>query len=72
MELDIKKAFLSPFSDKRWYLKLIFPCAAMILILVFFDPRLMRHFPEIVAWVLAIALLPATFFLHRIFCTIYT
>lgn len=25
MDLDIKKAFLSPFSEKRWYMKLIFP-----------------------------------------------
>lgn len=25
MELNIKKAFLSPFSDEKWYLKLIFP-----------------------------------------------
>lgn len=25
MELNIKKAFLSPFSDEKWYIKLIFP-----------------------------------------------
>lgn len=27
MELDIKKAFLSPFSDTEWYINLIFPFA---------------------------------------------
>ncbi|MDD3436530.1 MAG: hypothetical protein PHC64_05185, partial [Candidatus Gastranaerophilales bacterium] len=25
MDLDIKKAIASPFSEKRWYIKLIFP-----------------------------------------------
>lgn len=25
MQLDIKKAFLAPFSEEKWYLKLIFP-----------------------------------------------
>lgn len=25
MQLDIKKSFLSPFSEEKWYLKLIFP-----------------------------------------------
>lgn len=27
MELNIKKAFLSPFSEEKWYIKLIFPVA---------------------------------------------
>lgn len=31
MELDIKKAFLSPFSEEKWYLKLIFPVAVAAL-----------------------------------------
>lgn len=32
MQLDIKKAFLSPFSDKKWYQKLIFPIFMTFLI----------------------------------------
>lgn len=31
MELNIKKAFLSPFSEEKWYLKLIFPIAVAAL-----------------------------------------
>lgn len=31
MELDIKKVFKSPFSEEKWYMKLIFPFIVMIL-----------------------------------------
>ncbi len=32
MNLDIKKAFLSPFSERKWYVKLIFPIIMTFLI----------------------------------------
>lgn len=34
MELNIKKAFYSPFSDEKWYLKLIFPSIMAIFSLI--------------------------------------
>lgn len=45
MELNIKKAFLSPFSEEKWYLKLIFPTimAAFALIYNFLSKE---HKPE--------------------------
>lgn len=69
MELDIKKAFLSPFSEKRWYIKLIFPCTTMILILILLDPPLMRTIliPDIAVWIIAIACIPALVFLLGFF-----
>lgn len=39
MDLDIKRAFLSPFSEKRWYVKLIFPVIMSTCGLVF-NPNL--------------------------------
>lgn len=35
MELNIKKAFLAPFSDEKWYIKLIFPSIMAIFSLIF-------------------------------------
>lgn len=34
MQLDIKKAFLSPFSEEKWYIKLIFPAFMAIFSLI--------------------------------------
>ena len=34
MQLDIKKAFLSPFSEEKWYIKLIFPSFMAIFSLI--------------------------------------
>lgn len=51
MELDIKKAFLSPFSDKRWHLKLIFPCVTMTILLIIFDSLI--NVSEIVGYIIA-------------------
>lgn len=39
MELDIKKAFRSPFSDKKWYVKLIFPYI-MTIVSFIYNPSL--------------------------------
>lgn len=39
MELNIKKAFLSPFSEKQWYIKWIFPIIVSACFLVF-NPNL--------------------------------
>lgn len=46
MELNIKKALLSPFSDNKWYIKLIFPSITMFCIFVLY---LKPHVPLIVA-----------------------
>lgn len=39
MDLDIKRAFLSPFSDKKWYVKLIFPSIILLFWVTFLNSK---------------------------------
>lgn len=55
MELNIKHAFSSPFSDKQWYIKLIFPLIVCTCFIVF-NPNLhiSRSIQIIAGFVLAV------------------
>lgn len=57
MELNIKKAFLSPFSDEKWYIKLIFPAAVAFLGL-FFNLAVLQQNNHKAAIIMLIVLLP--------------
>lgn len=63
MELNIKKAFCAPFSDKNWYLKLIFPILTMVTVLILFEPMIAAAIPQILGLVVVIGLIPAYFFI---------
>lgn len=55
MELDIKKAFCSPFSEDKWYLKLIFPFIICATFIVFnSNLHIIRLVPIIAAFFLAV------------------
>lgn len=57
MELNVKKAFCSPFSDEKWYIKLIFPSVVTFLGLL--SNNLTPQYPFLAFILLVILLIPA-------------
>lgn len=43
MQLDIKKAIISPFLDKDWYIKILFPIILMPFGMVFYYKSYIHH-----------------------------
>lgn len=54
MKLDIKKAVLLPFSEEKWYLKLIFPSITIFLFLVLYPKPHMPVFAILISLLLII------------------
>lgn len=58
MELDIKKAYLSPFSEEKWYLKLIFPSIMALISIILSNKNL--HIPNLyVLIIILISIIPS-------------